>query len=685
MSELQTNASLTDEAIYWIRSFKKGDSRPYHEQVETLQGTTSSTGKAVFKISHYELPDKLAILLVNNGAEFMEYVRDAVVAIHRDFNDEFAKWLKSNLEIEIYDLPPVKRLDRKMRGKFVALGPCQVHRIEPQRNVKTEVRFLCSNCGSTTAGVKGKGTYYPPKKCSACSETVLTEDDDPDLLQDQRYVEVVMVSEKGISDDKSLKYWVDIRGEKAFRVPDFGETWVVSGFVKLTEDREKGPITENITHFLYLEVNSIQNVATVDQNKVDVTPDLMASRKKWVAKCIKDSKDIEQELVGKLAPWIVGEDLLKKSLLRQAVSGCVTNMAERSSIHILVMRNPGKAKTKLAMAMAALTGGGYFTGKGVSSVGLVVGLDTDPRTKQKVAKAGVAIIFNGLPKYYDEVDKTDYKEEVLAELNTPMEEEFYQETKILNRRFETKGPWCLLGNFRNRKYYPKASLSWNINLPSDLLDRFDMWHVEPTSTYDKDLEDDILDAQSDKFEKGEEIIQVDQELREHIACARSITAVTFEPGVRDVFKTFYHEMKKLEQHLDSGTMFEKRQFNGLWRQAVVRALLHLRSIVTKEDAESAVKHLTAVIAKVGIDPSTGTVDLGILTGDQKSKQNRLRIFKPVMAQAQGSRHDDVSEDIIIKSLMSGPFKTEKEAQDVFNEARESGMIFQQRPGFWKLA
>lgn len=684
MSEDQTTAAaLANDCEAWLKKFKGQDGeRPYWEQLNNLPANSHGKEKATFKIKQPELPDKLAVILLHRPDEFMEGMKDGIISIEREIHPDYAQWLKDNLEIEIYGLPPQKRLDRNMLNKFVALGPCQVTRIEPLRNVKLKANFRCTNCNTVATVSMMDGALKEPKKCKACSEKELVEEMEGTFLDDQRYIEVIMTGDKDLATEKALKYWLDIRGEKAFNIPDFGETWLVSGFVRLAEDQDRAPIAENKMHFLYLEVNTIEKVTTETDRTITVTPELMKARRLWV---ISQKGDVEEALIRKLAPWIVGEDLLKKTLLRQAVSGCVINMAERSSIHVLVMRNPGKAKTKLAMAMARLTDSGYFTGPGVSKVGLIVGIDTDKRTNKRSAKAGVGIIYKGKPKYFDEVDKTEKKEEVLGELNTPMEEGFYMETKILNARFEVPGPWCLFGNFRNRKYSPKGSLSWNINLPADLMDRFDVLHVEPTSTYDMETEDEILDAQSDKFEKGEEMMQIDQELREHIACARSITRVTFEPGIREIFKSFYHDMKKLEQFMDGGSMFEKRQFNGLYRQAVARAVLHLREVVTKEDAEAAVKHLTGVIAKIGIDPTTGQVDQGILTGDQKSKQNRLKIFKPIMAQAQGSRHDDIPEEILIKQLVaSGTFKTQEEAKAVIAEAREARMVKTTRPGYLQL-
>src|SRR5579883_2576100 len=137
-------------------------------------------------------------------------------------------------------------------------------------------------------------------------------------------------------------------------------------------------------------------------------------------------------------------------------------------------------------------------------------------------------------------------------------------------------------------------------------------------------------------------------------------------------------MKRLEQALDSGIKFSNRQFNGLWRQAIARAVLHLRDTVTKEDAEKAILHVTTIIGKIGIDPRTGEVDLGILTGSQKSKQDLLKAFKSIfLFLCNGDRYADISRDRLIEQLQKqGWIKNVYEASELIEEAKKQRMIME---------
>jgi DNA replicative helicase MCM subunit Mcm2 (Cdc46/Mcm family) len=194
----------------------------------------------------------------------------------------------------------------------------------------------------------------------------------------------------------------------------------------------------------------------------------------------------------------------------------------------------------------------------------------------------------------------------------------------------------------------------------------------------------IMDAQSDRFESGKKKIVIDKDLQTHIACAKSIKEIKFEPGVRDIFKQFFRDMKKLEAHM-GGVKITNRMFNGLWRQAIARAVLHLRDTVTKQDAEVAIKHLTEVLAKIGIDAQTGEVNVDKITGDPKARQKKLSLFKTIMTQAQGSRSQDVSEEVLLQILQQVPqYKKKEDALQLLNEAKESDMIRSTRPGWWIL-
>lgn len=652
----------------------------------------SQSGSATFKIVHHDLRDSLAVLLIRKPEDFFAAMKVAITSYWRNKGEvEFAKWLEYHLDIEITDIPAVSRLDRDALDKFVALGPCQVHRIEPLRTVKIRTAYRCQNASCNRlieVYVGADGKLEKPAQCPACEKKQLKEEGGHIQLQDQRYIEVVMVNEAGLATEKALKYWLDVRGEKAFNVPDFGETWIVSGIVRLSEDKDAGPISERVTHFLYLEANAIQKVVAAQggrQQQIEVTPDLLAARRRWVSKCVKEGKDPEAELVKLMLPKIVGEDLLKLSLLRQAASGAVENVGERTEINILVMRNPGRAKTDLATFMAAATGGAYIPAEGASEVGLTVGLETDERTKKKAARAGVAVLNNRKNIYMDEVDKLKKKYEVLPSLNTCLDKGFYIETKIFSKTFETRSPWAMFGNFKHKTYDPDKSLWWNIDLPSDTMDRFDLWHIDPSSTYDAATMEAILNAQSDSFESGKREIEVDEDLKAHIACAKSIREIKFEPGVREIFKDFFRDMKKLEAHM-GGLRITNRMFNGLWRQAIARAVLHLRDTVTKQDAEAAIHHLTEVLGKIGVDPSTGEVNIERLQGgDPKKRSQRMSMFKSIMAQAQGSRTEDVSEESLIQIIRMGTqYKTPEQAKELINEAFENHIIRQTKPGWWIL-
>lgn len=647
-----TESAIIDEVNYWIDSYRQNGNFVYLDKVNALIAVANTTSNIIFSIPHHELSDSLAIGVLKNPEEYLAAIKTAIIMRYtfEKGDIEFGRFLDSNLEIEITELKPTQQITSqnletlvRIRGKVISIGP--VHQVQRRQ------QYRCEICD------KALQTKMCPE-CQKKSGKVIIKSEG---LEAQRFIEI------SIDHEKQYNIWLDLRGSKAFFVPNFSDILDVTGIVQIAQSAEKQPIPMD-TFFLYLQVVSV--AVHEEEQKAKVIPQLMQERRQFIRQCIERGERPEQVLVSKIAPWIYGQDLLKQSLLYQAVSGCVENLGDRTEIHCLIMKNPSEGKSELVMAMASLTEGCYFSSEGVSAVGLVVGLEDDIRTRKKVAKAGAAILYNRKCKYMDEIDKVPNKE-CFTQLNTVMDKGFYTETKILNKKFETRGPWCMTGNFRNQQYDSSESLLKNINLPYSFMSRCDIWHIEPNNVYNYEKQEAKMNKQSERFTVGKKLLEIEPGLKEHILCARSITAVTFEPGVTDIIKNYFHTIKKLEEYLQSGIKITDRQFGTLWRLAIARAVLHLRDVVTKEDAQCAIEHMTAVLTDVGLDSRTGNVDLGVLSGTAKSTTNRIKAFRTVMGQL-CSRYEDVKKEYVLSALISsGSFRDEQDAQLVIQEAREN--------------
>jgi DNA replication licensing factor MCM7 len=111
----------------------------------------------------------------------------------------------------------------------------------------------------------------------------------------------------------------------------------------------------------------------------DMIQTIMAQKKK--------TPDIYTALAKSLAPEIYGKEDIKKSLLLLLVGGVnkVMNdgMKIRGNINVLLMGDPGVAKSQLLKYIAHISPRGVFTtGKGSSGVGLTAAVIKDPVTSK---------------------------------------------------------------------------------------------------------------------------------------------------------------------------------------------------------------------------------------------------------------------------------------------------------------
>ncbi len=665
----------------WNKKLKDFLKRYYNDEIMELANAYPNQRSLTVSFRDIDIYNRdIAAELIENP----ERMIPAFEAALRDVEVPFQKSL-DNAHIRIINVPgriPIRDLRSRNIGKFISVEG-MIRRATEVRPRMLKAAFRCLRCDYITyVDQPGMRLEEPFAGCE--NETCGKKGPFKISVEDSEFVDSqkAQLQESpenlsGGSNPQNIE--IDLSDDITGKVRP-GDRVIINGILRSVQR----PLREGKSTFfdLVLEANSIEKTDK-EFDELDITPE----EEEEILRLSKDP-GIYEKIVKSIAPTIYGSGLItdvKEAMMLQLFSGVTKELPDgsrvRGDIHILLVGDPGVAKSQLLRYIVRLSPRGVFSsGKSASASGLTAAMVRDDLGDGRWTIEGGALVMADMGiAAVDEMDKMSDDDK--SALHEAMEQQTISIAKA-GVIATLKSRCALLGaaNPIYGRFNIYEGLAGQIDMPPALLSRFDLIFIildTPDADTDNKIASHIIQthyagellSQKEKLSGSavtrelidQEIKTIDPEippdlLRKYVAYARRNVSPVMNEEARQHLIKYYTDLRKLGEGKDSAVPATARQLEALVRLTEAGARVRLDNNATLEDAKRTTRISLECLKKVGIDPETGNYDSDIVNvGVSKSQRDRISLLKEIIRTACSKAENGKAliEDIFIEAEKSG--------------------------------
>ena len=415
---------------------------------------------------------------------------------------------------------------------------------------------------------------------------------------------------------------------------------------------------------------------------------------------LSQQEDVVERIRDSISPTIYGMEWEKRAIALQQFGGVDKELPDgtriRGDIHMLMMGDPGLAKSQLLRSAARIAPRGVMaTGKSTSAAGLTAAAVRDEFGEGRwTLEAGTLVLASGGIACIDEIDKMS--DEDRSSMHEAMEQQTISIAKAgINAQLKSKCSVLAAANPRRSRFDMSMPLPPQVNMPVSLLSRFDIFFIiEDKADPDKDslLADRIIQSHlagevltPGELNEGDELAIRSVEgpinsrmLKLYISYAKKIRPVMTAEAQHKI-KDFYTRLRNRYHNTDEQdkTMpITPRQLESIIRIAEAYAKMYLSSTVEFKHAEMATDMMDLFL-QVTLRGDVDYAWTGMNAQQRRKEENPSMILLDIISPSGSMDEEEIYDMMQEKGFMR------KDVEKYLTKLREDGRLLKDGYDKWR--